>query len=295
MTESRTEKNSEIAEEILEEERKQKSKKVFKILLWIFIPLFLIFTISYSCLRYIGNIGIVVKEYPIYSENINEELNGIKVIQFSDIHYNQYTSISDITKLVNLINETNPDIVIFTGDLIDKDYIIDNEDKESIMSEFNRINSTIGKYAIRGEEDFDDFKDIFDNSNFTILDNKVEKLYIGNSTINLIAVDETYVKEEVALSDANYSIAVIHKPDLADNIVEDYEPDLIIAGHSHNGQIILPLIGPVIKKEGAKKYVSSHYIIDGIDLYISGGLGNSYYPFRLLNHPSINFYRLRTK
>ncbi len=295
MTESRTEKNSEIAEEILEEERKQKSKKVFKILLWIFIPLFLIFTISYSCLRYIGNIGIVVREYPIYSENINEELNGIKVIQFSDIHYNQYTSISDITKLVNLINETNPDIVIFTGDLIDKDYIIDNEDKESIMSEFNRINSTIGKYAIRGEEDFDDFKDIFDNSNFTILDNKVEKLYIGNSTINLIAVDETYVKEEVALSDANYSIAVIHKPDLADNIVEDYEPGLIIAGHSHNGQIILPLIGPVIKKEGAKKYVSSHYIIDGIDLYISGGLGNSYYPFRLLNHPSINFYRLRTK
>ena len=77
--------------------------------------------------------------------------------------------------------------------------------------------------------------------------------------------------------------------------IDLFEPNMIIAGHSHNGQIILPLIGPVIKKEGAKKYISSYYDIDGIPLYISGGLGNSYYPFRLLNHPSINLYRLRTK
>ena len=295
MAESRTEKNSDIADEILEEERKLRNKKIFKILMWIFIPLFIIFTVSYTCLRYIGNIGIVVREYPVYSDDINEELNGLKIVQFSDIHYGKNSSIKDIKKLVNLINEINPDIVIFTGDLIDEEYIISNDDKESIMSEFNRITSNIGKFAIRGEEDFDDFKDIFDNSNFTILENKIEKIYIGKSTINLIAVDDAYSKEELTLSDANYSIGVIHKPDLADQVIDDYEPNMIIAGHSHNGQVILPLIGPVIKKEGAKKYISSHYDIDGIPLYISGGLGNSYYPFRLLNHPSINLYRLRTK
>ena len=295
MAESRIEKNSDIADEILEEERKLRNKKIFKILMWIFIPLFIIFTVSYTCLRYIGNIGIVVREYPVYSDDINEELNGLKIVQFSDIHYGKNSSIKDIKKLVNLINEINPDIVIFTGDLIDEEYIISNDDKESIMSEFNRITSNIGKFAIRGEEDFDDFKDIFDNSNFTILENKIEKIYIGKSTINLIAVDDTYSKEELTLSDANYSIGVIHKPDLADQVIDDYEPNMIIAGHSHNGQVILPLIGPVIKKEGAKKYISSHYDIDGIPLYISGGLGNSYYPFRLLNHPSINLYRLRTK
>ena len=295
MAESRTEKNSDIADEILEEERKLRNKKIFKILMWIFIPLFIIFTVSYTCLRYIGNIGIVVREYPVYSDDINEELNGLKIVQFFDIHYGKNSSIKDIKKLVNLINEINPDIVIFTGDLIDEEYIISNDDKESIMSEFNRITSNIGKFAIRGEEDFDDFKDIFDNSNFTILENKIEKIYIGKSTINLIAVDDTYSKEELTLSDANYSIGVIHKPDLADQVIDDYEPNMIIAGHSHNGQVILPLIGPVIKKEGAKKYISSHYDIDGIPLYISGGLGNSYYPFRLLNHPSINLYRLRTK
>ena len=295
MTESRTEKNSDIAEEILEEERKLKNKKVFKILMWIFIPLFVIFTLSYTCLRYIGNIGIVVREYPVYSEDINEELNGLKIVQFSDIHFGKNSSIKDIKKLVNLINEINPDIVIFTGDLIDEDYLISNDDKESIMSEFNRITSNIGKYAIKGEEDSDDFKDIFDNSNFTILENKIEKVYKGKSVINLIAIDEEFSTEEIKMSDADYSIGVIHKPDLADDLIDLVEPNMIIAGHSHNGQIILPLIGPVIKKEGAKKYISSYYDLDGIPLYISGGLGNSYYPFRLLNHPSINLYRLRTK
>lgn len=296
MPESRVEKNSEITEEIEEERRKKRNKKVFKILLWIFLPLFIIFAVSYTLLRYVGNIGIVVREYPIYSENINEDLNGIKIVQFSDIHYGNRSKISTIKDLVSLINKTNPDIVIFTGDLIDKDYVISSEDKEAIIAEFNNIKSTIGKYAIKGEEDSQDFKDIFDSSNFIILDNEIEKLNINSSIIALIAVNETYNMSELEIEDNyNYAIGVIHKPDLADQLIEDFNPNIIIAGHSHNGQVILPLIGPLMKKEGAKKYVSSYYKIKDVELFISGGLGNSNYPFRLLNHPSFNLYRLRTK
>ena len=294
MTDSRVEKNSEIIEEIEDEERKKRNKKIFKILMWIFLPLFILFTISYTLLRYVGNIGIVVREYPIYSENIDNNLNGLKIVQFSDIHFSNYTKISTIKEMVKLINKTNPDIVIFTGDLIDNEYIISNEDKETLINEFNSITSTIGKYAIKGEDDGQDFKDIFDSSNFIILENKIEKINIGSSIISLIAVSEDYKDLEIE-DNSNYVIGVIHKPDLADKLIDDFNPNMIIAGHSHNGQIILPLIGPLMKKEGAKKYVSSYYKINNTNLYISGGIGNSKYQFRLLNHPSINFYRLRTK
>ena len=296
MIDSRIEKNSEIIEEIEDEEKKLRNKKVFKILMWIFLPLFIFFIVSYTLLRYVGNLGIVVREYPIYNENINKDLNGLKIIQFSDIHFSNYTKISTIKEMVKIINKANPDIVIFTGDLIDNEYVMRNEDKETLINEFNNINSTIGKYAIKGEDDGQDFKDIFDSSNFIILDNKVESINIDSSVINLIAVDETYSSSNIAMNDNyNYAIGVIHKPDLADRLVEDYKPNMIIAGHSHNGQIILPLIGPIIKKDGAKKYVSSYYKINNTDLYISGGIGNSNYQFRLFNHPSLNFYRLRTK
>ena len=292
--ETRSEKNLDIALEIEKDKKRTKNKKVFKVLLWIFIPLFLVFIVLYTTLRFIGNYGIVVREYANYNAFFPEKISGLKIIQFSDIHYNKYSSVSKIEKMVKLINKTNPDIVVFTGDLIDSEYQIDKETKEKIMNEFNNIKSKYGKYAIKGDEDKDEFKEIFDNSNFEILENTIEKIYIGSSTIDLIALNEDYNKDSVTKNDSNFSIVLVHKPDLADQIIKDYNAQIIMAGHSLNGQIVLPLFGPLIKKEGAKKYCSSYYRINNTDLYVSGGLGNSKYEFRLFNHPSINFYRLRT-
>lgn len=295
MSLSRSEKNEKIADEIESLERKEKNKKIFKILFWIFMPLFILLSISYILLRFVGNMGIVVREYPIYSDMISENINGLKIIHFSDIHYNQYSKIHNIKKLVNIINKANPDIVIFTGDLIDSDYSISEDDKNSIMAEFNDIKARIGKYAIKGEEDLDVFNEIFDNSGFKILDNTLEQINLGLSTIDLIAVDETYSLDMISGHiENNYTIVIVHKPDVADRIVSDFNPNLILSGHSHNGQIVLPLIGPIMKKDGAKKYISSYYKVNNTDIYITGGIGNSDYQFRLFNHPSINFYRLRT-
>ena len=301
MNETREEKNEELREEIelenkkeQDEVRNRRNKKILKITSIVFIVLFSIFSVAYITLRYIGNYGLVVREYAIYNDYLPKDFNGIKVVQFSDVHYSNYMSIDTIKKLVSQINKINPDIVIFTGDLIDKDYSIDNETKELLMKEFNSIKASIGKFAIKGDEDKEEFKEIFDNSNFTILENTIEKVYVKNSVIDLIALDDNYTNSSVVKDDDNYSITIVHKPDLADRIIEDYNTPLIIAGHSLNGQIVLPLFGPLIKKEGAKVYPSSYYRINNSDLYVSGGIGNSDYQFRLLNHPSINFYRLRT-
>ena len=295
MNESRIEKNQDITEEIEKEERKVKIKRITKKSLMIGIPIIIFLSLTFFILRVVGNMGIVVREYPVYKESLPNDFNGFKIVQFSDIHYNSSSSINTIKKMVNLINKTNPDIVLFTGDLIDSDYQIDDSTLETIMSEFNSINAKIGKYAIRGEEDKENFNKVFDNSNFKILENTVEKIYLNNSSIDLLVLDETYSKENiVGYNSEIFTIAVIHKPDLTERLMKDYNVQIIMAGHSHNGQIVLPLIGALMRKEGAKKYPSSHYTINNTDLYVSGGIGNSGNSFRLFNHPSINFYRLRT-
>ncbi len=291
---TREERSKELSDEIRKEENKKRNKKILKISSIIFIVMFVFFSVSYLVLRYLGNYGLVVREYAVYNEYLPEDFNGIKIVQFSDIHFSQYTSMSKIEQLVSTINKINPDIVIFTGDLINEDYIIDIETKELLMKEFNSIKAKIGKFAIKGDEDKEEFKEIFDNSNFKILDNTIEKIYVNSSVIDLIALNDDYTKETVPKNDDNYSITIVHKPDLAKTIITDYNTPLIMAGHSLNGQIVLPLIGPVMKKEGARIYPSSYYRINNTDLYVSGGIGNSRYQFRLLNHPSINFYRLRT-
>ena len=84
-------------------------------------------------------------------------------------------------------------------------------------------------------------------------------------------------------------------PDNSDYIIESFNPNLILAGHSHNGQVRLPFIGPLMKRIGSKKYIDSYYEINDTKLLISGGIGNTKYNMRLFNHPSINFIRLRTK
>lgn len=294
---SREKINEDLAKEIEEEEKKKRNKKILKILTFIFIPLFIIFTISYILLRYIGNIGIIVREYPIYSDKITTDFDGIKIVQFSDIHYNQYTEKNKIKDLVQLINKTNPDIVIFTGDLTDSNYQITMNEKEFLISEFNNIKSTIGKYAIKGEEDNNTFNEVFTNSTFEILNNNIKNIYKNSSHIQLIAIDDNYqVYNEIQKQEDNtFKIVITHMPDNTDKIIETLIPDIILAGHSHNGQVRLPFIGPIMKKIGSKKYIDAYYEIDNTKLFISGGIGNTKYNMRLLNHPSINFFRLKEK
>ena len=296
MNESRSEKNFDIAKELEKEDKEIKRKKIIKKILIIGIPLILFISFNYFLIRVIGNLGLNVREYAIYKENLPDDFNGIKIIHFSDLHFNNTSSINTVKKLVSLINKANPDIVIFTGDLIDGHYEIDDNTLETIMEEFNSIKATIGKYAIRGEEDHENFEKVFNNSNFTILENTIESIYLGSSSINILALEEKYNIEDIkGYNEEIFTITITHKPDLTDRIIKDFNTSIILAGHSHNGQIRLPIIGPLMKKEGAKKYPSSHYTINNkTDLYVSGGIGNSKHQWRLFNHPSINFYRLRT-
>ena len=293
---TREELNEKISREIEEEERRRKNKKILKILSFIFIPLFILFSISYVSLRYIGNIGIVVKEYPFYNMKITDDFHGVKVVQFSDVHFGEFTEKGKIDELIKLINNTNPDIVVFTGDLVDVNYAVNLTDQEYLISSFKKINASLGKYAIKGEEDSDSFDTIFNNSGFEILNNEVRKIYINDSYINLIAVDNNYGVYPTLLNNydgSKFSIAITHFSDNSDNIVNTFAPDIILAGNSHNGQVRIPFIGPMMKRIGSKKYIDSYYKINDTELYISSGIGNTKYNMRLFNHPSINFFRLK--
>ena len=92
--------------------------------------------------------------------------------------------------------------------------------------------------------------------------------------------------------DIDYKVMLVHEPDVSEKIVDNYNVSLILAGHSHNGQVRLPIIGAIYTPEGSRKYYDEHYVIDGTDLYISSGIGVSTINYRFWNRPSINFYRL---
>ena len=256
-------------------------------------------------LRFVSTSGLKVKEYKVVNKNITNEYHGLKIVHFSDIHYKSTIKYKDLEKIVEKINYINPDIVVFTGDLFDKSLSYSDNDLKNLIKLFSLIKSSYKKYAIIGDNDnIENYKKVIGNSGFVDLNDNYELIYNKNSKPILIAgissgttnVNSKMLKvQDYLLSDeANqiYSILLMHEPD---NIKYTDSFDLVLAGHSLNGQIKIPFIGGLRKMNGAKMYYDEYYKVNNTDLYISGGLGSTTVNLRYFNKPSINFYRITNK
>ena len=306
---TREEINEEKQKEIFNEDRKAKIKKIIK---WS-IKAILIITILiggfFTYNSYVATVKIKVREYRVVNSKIPESFNGIKIIQFSDLHYGSTMNEENLKDIKKLINDRKPDLIVFTGDLIDSNYKITEKQKEVLSKKLKELNATLGKYAILGDEDSEDIITIYNQSDFTILKNEYELIYNEkNDPIILIGLDSliegrrsidqaySYFKQETYNSNI-YTITIMHEPDSAIDLLGTYQTDLALAGHSHNGNIRIPIANiPLERKEGAKKYNQDYYQIGSTDLYVSSGLGtNNKTGIRFFCRPSINFYRLSNK
>ena len=145
-------------------------------------------------------------------------------------------------------------------------------------------------------------ENIYNDAGFNYLNNSYDIIYGKNSgKIFISGISSVSYKQDDMTSaleylkdnkDIDYKIVLVHEPDFADNIINEYSVDLILSGHSHNGQIRIPLVGALYTPENAKKYYDEYYSINNTDLYISSGIGVSKYNYRLFNHPSFNLYRI---
>ena len=275
------------------EDKKETTKKHY------FTWLLLIIGILFIYARYLGTSNLVIKEYSIINEKIPLNFHGLKIVQFSDLHYGTTIKEEELKNVINKINELNPDIIFFTGDLIDNSYKISEDEEKLITEELNKLAPNIGIYAVRGNHDINDnFENIIKNTNIELLNNQNKLLYFNNSStpIMLIALDDNLkgtqnIDNAFNFEDNDYyKILITHEPDDYDKLPKNV--NLFLAGHSHLGQVRLPFIGSVYNIEGAKKYKEEKYEIDETNLFISGGLGTTKIKYRFLDKPSINFFRL---
>ena len=301
---TREELNKDIRAKVSHESNKENTKKIVKIIIKLLLFFGIIGTLFFLYTTYVSTAKVMVREYRIINQKIPTSFNGLKIVQLSDLHYGSTMLDEELKKVINLVNERKPDLVVFTGDLIDKNYKLTPKEQEKIISNFKNIKATTGKYAILGDEDTEKIATIFNQSNFVILRDEYDLIYNSkDNPILLIGVNSTsknpdidksfnYYKEPTHLSNI-YTISLIHEPDLAEDI--NYQSDLILAGHSHNGNIRIPFAKKALfKVAGAKKYDQDYYHINNSELYVSSGLGTKS-GIRLFCRPSINFFRLSNK
>lgn len=288
----------------MEEKEKGKNWKHIFIIFLVLILFVFVGILFYS--HFIAVKKLHIKEYRIVNENL-KVIHGYKIAHFSDIHFGKTTNSDDLKKMVSKINLMKPDLLIFTGDLIDKDTTITEDVKEQIESILKTIDKKILKYCIKGEDDlnFASYDFIMENAGFISLDDTYKTLYINKDAYFLLAglkSTNDVVSIEGRLEEINkfiasleekpiYSIFIMHEPDFVEMIDTDFY-DLVLAGHSHGGQVKMPFIGGIVYPKYAKKNHQDYTKIGKSHFYITSGIGTTTYGFRLFNPPSFNLYRL---
>ena len=280
---SREEKNKKYVDEI----NREKTIKVTKIILKVLAIIILIFGLLFIYSHLYEPNQFNTHEYLIKDVGIPDEFNGVKILHFTDILYGSTINQNKLEKLKDEIGLINPDIVIYTGNIISNEYSISEDEIKTINDFFNSIPYTIGKYAVLGDTDTHNFDLIMENTNFTILNNELLDIYNGKNKINFVGISYNNEKE-IKNPDDNYTITIINNYD--DYTKFNITSDLVFAGHNLGGEIRifnLPLLG-------TDKHLNTYYEESNTKIYISNGLG-SIHELRFMNKPSINVYRLYNK
>ncbi len=270
------------------------------------ITLLILITISVLLYaKFIENRSLTIKEYKIIDQNFTDNFYGLKIVHISDILYGSINK-KQLDKIVKKVNKLSPDIIIITGNYYYNG--ITDEKIKDLNIALTQMNAKINKYTISGDlDEKENYEKIINNTGFINLNDNYDIIYntnfkkilfTGLNTENDIEPILNQINQKIIEDkkdqDINYKILLIHKPDSIQNI--DYSQyNLILAGHSLNGHINLPLIGPIIKLNGAKKYNKPFYKLDNTQLFISNGIGTLNNNLRLFNKPSINLYRLTNK
>lgn len=270
-------------------------KKSHKLRIFIFAIILLIsFTIVYG--RYLEPSFMLVNEINIEDSNLDKSFGTLKIVHFSDILFGSTTDIDTVKKTVKIVNDKKADIVIYTGDLVYRDAILDEKEINEIEEELSKIKSKYGKYYVTGDNDtkFESYTTLMENAGFVSLNDDYRILYNEEASPLLISGIK-YSSRLTFLDDIKYEgfkINIMHTPDTMDKI-DHLNYNYVFAGHSLYNQINIPGIDKLLLKRGSKMYYKEHYKVNDTNLYISNGIGCDNFKFRFNSVPSINVYKIK--
>lgn len=271
-------------------------KKLFRTIIILLFCIVLLFLYALKVEPYL----FVVKDQLLQTP-LNEPLT---IVQISDIQICENYNADNFKKIVERINNIDPDICIFTGDLYEN--FAHYGRKDDLIQALSSIDSQYGNYAIWGNRDYGggasrEYEEIMESSGFQILRNDAVSIPLTSGQTLLIGgLDDALlgkpdidpILEKMEDSDT-YRLLMLHEPDIADSYA-NAGFDLILSGHSHGGQVYIPFF-PTMTTVLSEKYSRGWYDLDsetGTRLYVNSGIGTSRYPVRFLTPPEITFFQL---
>jgi len=267
---------------------------------------------------------LVVTEQDIAIKDWDPAFDGLRIAMISDIHGGSNgASAENIRRVVETTNAQNPDLVVLLGDFVSQGGTREpiNErplrmSMRDVADNLSGLNARLGVYAVLGNHDGwygdNEIAAELTRVGYRVLQNEIAFVRDNGASFRLLGLKD-HLKLDSWLSFDNTVRSVVnsypkegqivvleHSPDILYilNYWKQLNPDLklMLAGHTHGGQVWLPILGaPFVPSSVGQRYTRGHINEEGIDMFVTSGVGTSILPFRFLVPPEVAVVTIRSE
>ncbi|MDA8596166.1 metallophosphoesterase [Flavobacteriaceae bacterium] len=264
-----------------------------------------------------GKYWYTIKNIPLTYKSLPKSFSGFRVVQISDVHAGSFDSKEDVARGIKMINDLNPDVILFTGDLVNNKA----DEIEPYINLFSSLNAKYGKFSTLGNHDYGDYvkweSDEAKQANmdklfglhkkmgFDLLNNENRQIHKDGEFINIIGVENwgrppfpqhgDLDQALVGVQPEEFNILMSHDPThWSMKVIENPMPiELTLSGHTHGMQFGVEIPG---WKWSPVKYIYKNwaglYEKDEQKLYVNRGFGFLGFPGRVGMWPEITLIEL---
>jgi uncharacterized protein len=254
---------------------------------------------------------IDVLHHDVFLQGLPPDFNGMRIAQLSDIHMDRFTEVFFLRNAIEKINALKPDAVFMTGDFVTSDEHTNVEAHRAAWDCAKVLKDLTCKslFAALGNHDVDsgaaEIIAALNSSGVQVLRNSYLPLERGSGRIWLAGLDDPLegrpdldatIPAKIRNLRNEPVVLMCHAPDYATHIQSQPAGQAIgwmLSGHTHGGQIRLPLVGALVLPPMGKKFVEGWFQLDQMKLYMNRGIGTIGVPFRLDCPPEITVFTLR--
>lgn len=226
---------------------------------------------------------LVTVKYDLSFDNLPEQMEGYKIVQITDFHCKEFGNKED--KLVNMVKNCEPDLIVLTGDFVDEKHTTENARYllEGIK-DIAPIYYVTGNHEFYSGSPYPEFRDICEENGITILENETVEIKYKDTSFLLTGLDfvnsVAHMKDVIGYADNSYFNVLLYHDSSKFNFLSEYGYDLEFAGHGHGGLIRLPLVGGLLGSDYHlfPKYDYGIFKEKNTTMVNSSGLGDARVP-----------------
>jgi predicted MPP superfamily phosphohydrolase len=249
---------------------------------------------------------LIVHQETIRIDNWPKELSGLRIAVISDIHTGApFINDKKLQQIVSTTNAVNPDLVVLLGDYMSHNsWHSHRVEPEVTAARLRDLRAPLGVYTVLGNHDWwyngEKVRRAFEQNGIVVLENEVAEVKWRAGSFWLVGLADLWtrpqrVNQTIAKAPPGSTIiALTHNPDIFPVLPRNVP--LLLAGHTHGGQVNIPLIGrPIEPSNFGQRYAAGHVFENGHHLFVTTGIGTSILPLRFRVPPEIAIVTLNSQ